>query len=128
MPRELYVVVSIDAKNALIQKLRGSSFQARKFTVPLNRLYAMSPNQVSLPQAPEETDESSDDDDDIPIPPTPAEESEDTASDEDDLALAPPGPAAVGDQTTRRSGRQRQEPDRYGEWASHDEVDEDEGE
>ncbi len=126
-PRELYVVVSIDANNALIQKLRGSTFQARKFTVPLNRLYAMGPNQISLPQAPEETDEDSDDDD-IPILPTPAEESEDAASDEDALALATPEPATIGDQTPRRSGRQRYAVDRYGDWVSDDEDEDEEDE
>ena len=65
--RDLYIVVSINGKDAKVQKFRGASFMSKKYTVPLNRLYAMRPSTTATSPL-EDNNESSDDDDDAFLP------------------------------------------------------------
>ena len=101
-PRELYLVVSISDDIATIQKFRGQQFMSRQYTLPINRLYAMTPGSTE-----HATCDSSSDDDSVP--------SLSSSSDEEGEENGEQAQPAEG---LRRSGRRRRPP-RWldsGEW------------
>ena len=104
-PRELYIVVSIADGVATVQKFPGQSFMSKKYTLPTNRLYAMTPNSTELTN----NDSSSSDDDDSVL-------SSSSSSDGEEEVNTP----ASSTDGLRRSSRQRQQP-RWlasGEWVT----------
>ena len=129
--RELYIVVSIVGNDAKVQKFHGRSFMSKKYTVPLNRLYAMTPN-LTMPIPVEEynDDDSSSDDDLLPLqeafPPADGIEENATSDEDEFLPLQDNEQAVVLPPPTRVSSRERRPIDRYGEWRSDWEDDEEE--
>ena len=123
-PRDPYLVVNISAGRATLQKFRGNSFMSRQYNVPLDKLYAMAPGSVHATGLSKEPilDEDDTDDEDyfIPLQET-APAVVDDSPDEDDVAGDLPS-------STRTSARTRQQPDRFGDWVRHDDIDEEEEE
>ena len=82
-PRDPYIIISIEGDNATIQKIRGSSFMSRKYTVPLDQLYPVNPFASPVPTCDDNnvSDDSSDEDYDLsslsrdPTPPVDASSS-----------------------------------------------------
>ena len=119
-PRELYMVVSVVGNDAKVQKFRGRSFMSKQYNVPLNRLYAMTPSS-SLPTPVHEYNDddysssSDDDDDDNSLPlqevVSPAVDTEEDVTTDEEDAILPI-------QDDERPVRERRPPDRYGEWQS----------
>ena len=108
LPRELYIVISISGGAATVQKFRGRSFMSKQYTLPTNRLYAMTPNSTESPGSTELTngDSSSSDDEDSVL----SFSSSDDGEEEENA----PVPSTDG---LRRSSRQRQQP----RWLASDE-------
>ena len=112
--RDRYIIVSIDKNHATLQKLTDR-FMAKRYTVPLNRLYPASITPPVL-QAPLPSDDDDSDDDcmntidhqpnDIEISEEDEEEEEGTDSDNDQVALGDNQVATA----PRASNRERQQP------------------
>ncbi len=126
-PRDLYMIVNISGKIATLQKFRGQSFMSKKYSVPLNKLYAMTPGLSITPTAVEHSDASDYDVDD-----------EDDDDDDDDfLPLQETVPIAINDDNastdeevredtppSRQSTRSTRPIDRFGEWGQLEELEE----
>ena len=110
-PRELYIVVSISDGVATVQKFRGQSFMSKQYTLPTNRLYAMTPNSTESPSSTElaNGDSSSSDDDDSVL--------SFSSSSDGEEEVNTPAPSTDG---LRRSSRQRRQPSwlASGEWVT----------
>ena len=120
-PRDLYIVVKVDGENANIQKFRGGSFMSTKYIIPLNRLYPMRPGSA-LPPPPHIIEDSSDNEENFPLPQQ-ADERQNGESTEEDQ---PHPPSPVHMQPTIPVGRpvrNRNALDRFGEWVEHHESD-----
>ena len=90
-PRELYVVVKLNDKQATLQKLHGQRFMSKQYEVPLNMLYPMTAGSVRPPLENDVSSESDSEDDMITRP---SEEvsgsSESEESDNEDEEVAEP--------------------------------------
>ena len=96
-PREQYIITSIAAGQAKIQKCNRGKFMSKIYTLPLNRLYPVIPaNQQSDDSSSTSTEEELVADD--------TRDSDNTSLNEDEGVVA-------AENTLRRSGRPRSEPE-----------------
>ena len=91
--REMYLVMDIQGRLAILQKINNAKFQSRRYEVPLSGIYhaiqqRSSRDLPSTPVSETESSSSSSSDDDYPLPPFAVEvESED---DEDVVPVVAP--------------------------------------
>ena len=95
-PRDLYMVISISNGQANIQKFRGGSFMSKKYSVPLNKLYAMTPSSSTTPplvndevnqNSDDKYDEDSSDDDFLSLQEATPEEQEESTDEEENPVI-----------------------------------------
>ena len=114
--RDMYLVTDVMNNMAAIQKLYGSTFQSRRYEVPLNRIFhAVKPgNQSGASDPPTVLDSSSSSDDECPIPPAVVrppdrnDDSTDSSSSDCEVVVPPRGQFP----SLRRSRRRHRSPPR----------------
>ena len=109
-PRELYIIVNITDGHATVQKFRGRSFMSKQYSVPLTRLYPLSPGHTNHPESESSSEEEE--------PPS----GDDSSEDVEEVVQLPDNNSTDSlvdnRQIPRRSGRERREPQwlASGEW------------
>ena len=121
--REQYIIVEKQGENAVLQKMNGTKFMAKKYVVPFEHLLLVSlpptPRASSIPQRQVDSSSSSESDSDFDTAlDSPSDRLHD-ASPSSTAETAPHGTAIAGQ---RASSRMRNAPDRYGVWADADEL------